>query len=178
MSEKIRVLLSEEQVNKRIREVAQQINKDYAQKQIHLICVLKGGAMFMCELARRISIPVSFDFMSVSSYGSETTSSGVVRILKDLDEDLKDKDVLIVEDIIDSGRTLSYLLELLQSRGPRSIKLCTLLDKPSRRVIKDVKVDYVCFSIPDEFVVGYGLDYNQKYRNLPFIGVVEFDAKG
>ncbi|EHI56403.1 hypoxanthine phosphoribosyltransferase [Johnsonella ignava ATCC 51276] len=177
MSEKIRVLLSEEQVNKRIREVAQQINKDYAQKQIHLICVLKGGAMFMCELARRISIPVSFDFMSVSSYGSETTSSGVVRILKDLDEDLKDKDVLIVEDIIDSGRTLSYLLELLQSRGPRSIKLCTLLDKPSRRVIKDVKVDYVCFSIPDEFVVGYGLDYNQKYRNLPFIGVVEFDEK-
>ena len=177
MSEKIRVLLSEEQVNKRIREVAKQINKDYAQKQIHLICVLKGGAMFMCELARRISIPVSFDFMSVSSYGSETTSSGVVRILKDLDEDLKDKDVLIVEDIIDSGRTLSYLLELLQSRGPRSIKLCTLLDKPSRRVIKDVKVDYVCFSIPDEFVVGYGLDYNQKYRNLPFIGVVEFDEK-
>ena len=177
MSEKIRVLLSEEQVNKRIREVAQQINKDYAQKQIHLICVLKGGAMFMCELARRISIPVSFDFMSVSSYGSETTSSGVVRILKDLDEDLKDKDVLIVEDIIDSGRTLSYLLELLQSRGPRSIKLCTLLDKPSRRVIKEVKVDYVCFSIPDEFVVGYGLDYNQKYRNLPFIGVVEFDEK-
>jgi len=177
MSEKIRVLLSEEQVNKRIREVAQQINKDYAQKQIHLICVLKGGAMFMCELARRISIPVSFDFMSVSSYGSETTSSGVVRILKDLDEELKDKDVLIVEDIIDSGRTLSYLLELLQSRGPRSIKLCTLLDKPSRRVIKDVKVDYVCFSIPDEFVVGYGLDYNQKYRNLPFIGVVEFDEK-
>lgn len=177
MSEKIRVLLSEEQVNQRIREVAQQINKDYAQKQIHLICVLKGGAMFMCELARRISIPVSFDFMSVSSYGSETTSSGVVRILKDLDEDLKDKDVLIVEDIIDSGRTLSYLLELLQSRGPRSIKLCTLLDKPSRRVIKDVKVDYVCFSIPDEFVVGYGLDYNQKYRNLPFIGVVEFDEK-
>ena len=131
----------------------------------------------MCELARRISIPVSFDFMSVSSYGSETTSSGVVRILKDLDEELKDKDVLIVEDIIDSGRTLSYLLELLQSRGPRSIKLCTLLDKPSRRVIKDVKVDYVCFSIPDEFVVGYGLDYNQKYRNLPFIGVVEFDEK-
>ena len=177
MSEKIRVLLSEEQVNKRIREVAQQINKDYAQKQIHLICVLKGGAMFMCELARRISIPVSFDFMSVSSYGSETTSSGVVRILKDLDEELKDKDVLIVEDIIDSGRTLSYLLELLQSRGPRSIKLCTLLDKPSRRVIMDVKVDYVCFSIPDEFVVGYGLDYNQKYRNLPFIGVVEFDEK-
>ena len=132
----------------------------------------------MCELARRISIPVSFDFMSVSSYGAGTTSSGVVRILKDLDEDLKDKEVLIVEDIIDSGRTLSYLLELIQSRNPKSVRLCTLLDKPSRRVIKDVNVDYVCFSIPDEFVVGYGLDYNQKYRNLPFIGVVEFDAKG
>ena len=178
MSEKIRVLLSEDKVNKRIREVAQQINKDYAGKEIHLICILKGGAMFMCELARRISIPVSFDFMSVSSYGAGTTSSGVVRILKDLDEDLKDKEVLIVEDIIDSGRTLSYLLELIQSRNPKSVKLCTLLDKPSRRVIKDVNVDYVCFSIPDEFVVGYGLDYNQKYRNLPFIGVVEFDAKG
>lgn len=115
MSEKIRVLLSEDKVNKRIREVAQQINKDYAGKEIHLICILKGGAMFMCELARRISIPVSFDFMSVSSYGAGTTSSGVVRILKDLDEDLKDKEVLIVEDIIDSGRTLSYLLELIQS---------------------------------------------------------------
>ena len=165
-------------MNKRIREVAQQINKDYAGKEIHLICILKGGAMFMCELARRISIPVSFDFMSVSSYGAGTTSSGVVRILKDLDEDLKDKEVLIVEDIIDSGRTLSYLLELIQSRNPKSVRLCTLLDKPSRRVIKDVNVDYVCFSIPDEFVVGYGLDYNQKYRNLPFIGVVEFDAKG
>ena len=178
MSEKIRVLLSEDKVNKRIREVAQQINKDYAGKEIHLICILKGGAMFMCELARRISIPVSFDFMSVSSYGAGTTSSGVVRILKDLDEDLKDKEVLIVEDIIDSGRTLSYLLALIQSRNPKSVRLCTLLDKPSRRVIKDVNVDYVCFSIPDEFVVGYGLDYNQKYRNLPFIGVVEFDAKG
>ena len=172
MSEKIRVLLSEDKVNKRIREVAQQINKDYAGKEIHLICILKGGAMFMCELARRISIPVSFDFMSVSSYGAGTTSSGVVRILKDLDEDLKDKEVLIVEDIIDSGRTLSYLLELIQSRNPKSVRLCTLLDKPSRRVIKDVNVDYVCFSIPDEFVVGYGLDYNQKYRkgkNLCFL---------
>ena len=158
MSEKIRVLLSEDKVNKRIREVAQQINKDYAGKEIHLICILKGGAMFMCELARRISIPVSFDFMSVSSYGAGTTSSGVVRILKDLDEDLKDKEVLIVEDIIDSGRTLSYLLALIQSRNPKSVRLCTLLDKPSRRVIKDVNVDYVCFSIPDEFVIGYRLE--------------------
>ena len=128
----------------------------------------------MCELAKRITIPVSFDFMSVSSYGSETKSSGVVKIVKDLDEPLKDKEVIVVEDIVDSGRTLSYLLEILQNRGPKSIGICTLLDKPGRRVT-DVKVDYTGFEIPDEFVVGYGLDYDQKYRNLPYIGVVEFD---
>ena len=128
----------------------------------------------MCELAKRITIPVSLDFMSVSSYGSSTKSSGVVKIIKDLDEPLKDKEVIVVEDIVDSGRTLSYLLEILQSRGPKSLRLCTLLDKPERRVT-DVTVDYTGFEIPDEFVVGYGLDYNQRYRNLPYIGVVEFD---
>ncbi len=128
----------------------------------------------MCELAKRITVPVSLDFMSVSSYGSSTKSSGVVKIVKDLDEPLKDKDVLVVEDIVDSGRTLSYLLEMLGDRQPASLKLCTLLDKPERRVT-DVKVDYTCFQIPDEFVVGYGLDYDQRYRNLPYIGVVEFD---
>lgn len=127
----------------------------------------------MCELAKRITIPVSLDFMSVSSYGSSTKSSGVVKIIKDLDEPLKDKEVIVIEDIVDSGRTLSYLLEILQSRGPKSLKLCTLLDKPERRVT-DVTVDYTGFEIPDEFVVGYGLDYNQRYRNLPYIGVVEF----
>lgn len=172
MSEKIRVLLSEEEVDTKIREIAAQISRDYERKEIHLICVLKGGVFFTCELAKRITVPVSLDFMSVSSYGDDTKSSGVVRIVKDLDEPVKGKDVLIVEDIIDSGRTLSYLIDIIKGRGPKSVKLCTLLDKPERRV-KDVKVDYVCFNIPDDFVVGYGLDYAQKYRNLPYIGVVE-----
>lgn len=174
MSEKIRVLLSEEEVDKRIQEIGEQISRDYEGKEVHLICVLKGGVFFMCELAKRIRVPVSLDFMSVSSYGDETSSSGVVRIVKDLDQPLEGKDVLIVEDIIDSGRTLYYLMDILKKRNPKSMRLCTLLDKPERRV-KDVKVDYTCFNIPDEFVVGYGLDYAQKYRNLPFIGVVEFD---
>lgn len=128
----------------------------------------------MCELAKRITVPVSLDFMSVSSYGSETKSSGIVKIVKDLDEPLMNKHVLIIEDIVDSGRTLSYLMEMLKDRGPASLKLCTLLDKPERRVT-DVKVDYTGFQIPDEFVVGYGLDYDQRYRNLPYIGIVEFD---
>lgn len=172
MADKIRVLLTEEEVDKRINEVAEQINKDYAGKSVHLICILKGGVFFTCELAKRLNMPVSMDFMSVSSYGAGTVSSGVVRIIKDLDEPLEGKNVLIVEDIIDSGRTLSYLIEILKKRNPASIRLCTLLDKPERRVT-DVKVDYVAFNIPDEFVVGYGLDYAQKYRNLPFIGVIE-----
>ena len=172
MSETIRVLVSEEKVDERIKELGQRISEDYAGKHIHLICILKGGVFFMCELAKRISVPVSMDFMSVSSYGDDTKSSGIVRIAKDLDETISGKDVLIVEDIIDSGRTLHYLIEVLKNRNPRSIRLCTLLDKPERRV-KDVKVDYVGFDIPDEFVVGYGLDYAQKYRNLPYIGVVE-----
>ena len=172
MAETIRELASEKDVDKRIEELGKQISKDYEGKQVHLICVLKGGVFFMCELAKRISVPVSMDFMSVSSYGDDTKSSGVVKIVKDLDEAIAGKDVLIVEDIIDSGRTLYYLIDILKKRNPNSIHLCTLLDKPERRV-KDVKVDYVGFNIPDEFVVGYGLDYAQKYRNLPFIGVVE-----
>ena len=174
MADKIRVLLDEEKVDRRIREVAAQINRDYAGKQVHLVCVLKGGSFFMCELAKRITVPVSLDFMSVSSYGSETKSSGVVKIVKDLDEPLKNKNVIVVEDIVDSGRTLSYLLEMLRDRGPESLALCTLLDKPDRRII-DVPVDYTGFQIPDEFVVGYGLDYDQRYRNLPYIGIVELD---
>ena len=172
MADKIRVLLGEEEVNKRINEVAEQINKDYAGKDIHLICILKGGVFFMCELAKRITVPVSMDFMCVGSYGDGTASSGVVRIAKDLDESIENKEVLIVEDIIDSGNTLYYLIDVLKKRNPASMRLCTLLDKPDRRV-KDVKVDYCGFEIPDEFVVGYGLDYAQKYRNLPYIGVVE-----
>ena len=175
MAESIKVLVPEEEVDARIRALGEQISKDYEGKQIHLICVLKGGVFFMCELAKRITVPVSMDFMSVSSYGAGTVSSGVVRIIKDLDEPLEGKNVLIVEDIIDSGRTLAYLIEVLKQRGPKDIHLCTLLDKPERRVKKQVKVDYTCFTIPDEFVVGYGLDYDQQYRNLPYIGVVEFD---
>lgn len=174
MGERVRTLLTEEEVDAKIQEIGEQISKDYAGEQVHLVCVLKGGAFFMCELAKRITIPVSMDFMSVSSYGSETKSSGVVKIVKDLDEPLKDKNVIIVEDIVDSGRTLSYLLEMLKDREPKSMALCTLLDKPERRV-KEVKVDYTGFQIPDEFVVGYGLDYDQRYRNLPYIGVVELD---
>lgn len=176
MSEKIRVLISEDEVNKRICEIGRQITEDYEGKNVHLICVLKGGVFFMCELSKRIEVPVSMDFMSVSSYGNDTKSSGVIKIVKDLDESITGKDVLVVEDIVDSGRTLSHLLEMLKNRNPNSIKLCTLLDKPERRV-KDVKVDYTCFEIPDEFVVGYGLDYQQKYRNFPFIGVVEVEKE-
>ena len=173
MADKIRVLLTEEEVNKKISEVAAQINKDYEGKEVHLICILKGGVFFTCELAKRLTIPVSLDFMSVSSYGSGTKSSGVVKIIKDLDEPLEGKNVIIVEDIIDSGRTLAYLIEVLKQRNPKNIELCTLLDKPERRVKKQVQVKYTCFTIPDEFVVGSGLDYDQKYRNLPYIGVVE-----
>lgn len=172
MAETIKVLISESDVDARIEELGKKISEDYAGKQVHLICILKGSVFFMCELAKRITVPVTMDFMSVSSYGDGTSSSGIVKIAKDLDETLEGKDVIIVEDIIDSGRTLYYLIDVLLQRKPKSMSLCTLLDKPDRRV-KDVKVDYVGFAIPDEFVVGYGLDYAQKYRNLPYIGVVE-----
>ena len=175
MSEKIETLIDSEKVEQRIREVAAQINEDYQDSMLHLICVLKGGVYVMTELSKHLTIPVTMDFMSVSSYGDDTKSSGVVRILKDLDQPLEGKDVLIVEDIIDSGRTLSYLIDVLERRNPASLRLCTLLDKPDRRVVEDVHADYCCFEIPDEFVVGCGLDYKQKYRNLPFVGVVRFD---
>lgn len=174
MKEKVRIFLPEEKVNARIAEIAKQISADYTGKEVHLICVLKGSVFFMCELAKRITVPVTMDFMSVSSYGNDTKSSGVVKIIKDLDEPLEGKDVLVIEDIVDSGRTLSYLLDILSHRNPKSLRLCTLLDKPERRVTQ-VSVDYTCFNIPDEFVVGYGLDYAQKYRNLPFVGIVEFE---
>ncbi|MDR1766756.1 MAG: hypoxanthine phosphoribosyltransferase [Lachnospiraceae bacterium] len=169
----IRVMLPEDTINERINQVAHEISSDYAGKELHLVCILKGGVFFTCELAKRLTVPVSMDFMAVSSYGAGTKSSGVVKITKDLDEPLEGKDVLIVEDIIDSGRTLHYLMEVLKQRHPRSLRLCALLDKPERREKKEVQVAYTCFTIPDEFVVGYGLDYDQKYRNLPYIGVVE-----
>lgn len=173
MNDKIRVLLSEEEVAGRIKEIGEAVTRDYEGRQLHLICILKGGVFFTCELAKRIGLPLTLDFMSVSSYGAGTVSSGIVKIVKDLDEPIEGKDVLIVEDIIDSGNTLSYLIEVLRQRNPKSIELCTLLDKPERRVKKQVKVKYTCFTVPDEFIVGYGLDYDQKYRNLPYIGVIE-----
>lgn len=174
MSEKIRELISEEAVAKKIAEMGAQISKDYEGDSVYLLCILKGGVFFTTELAKHITVPVNIDFMSVSSYGGETTSSGIVRIVKDLDTPIEGKNVLIAEDIIDTGRTLAYLMEHLKQRKPKSLKLCTLLDKPERRV-SDVKVDYTGFEIPDEFVVGYGLDYDQRYRNLPYVGVIEFD---
>lgn len=170
----IDVMIDEAAVNKRIEELGEQISRDYAGKTVYLICILKGSVYFTCELAKRITVPVIMDFMQCSSYGAATRSSGVVKLSKDLDMAITDLDVIIIEDIIDSGRTLSHLKDLLGQRSPASLKICTLLDKPSRRVT-EVEVDYVGFQIEDKFVVGYGLDYDQKYRNLPYIGVVEFD---
>lgn len=174
MAERVKVLFSEKEVDARIRQMGEQISSDYKGKKLHLICVLKGGSFFMCELAKYITVPVTIDFMSVSSYGGDTKSSGIVKIIKDLDESIKDKDVLVIEDIVDSGRTLNYLFELLKQRGPKSLTLCTLLDKPDGRTV-GVQVDYTGFEIPDKFVVGYGLDYHQLYRNLPYIGTIELD---
>lgn len=172
MADKLSTLFREEEVNKRIAELGAEITKEYAGKELLLICILKGAAPFACELAKRINLPVQLEFMRCSSYGNETESSGVVKISLDLEQPIRDKHVLVVEDIIDTGRTMNYLLEILKQRGPATIKLCALLDKPDRRVV-DVDIDYTGFVIPDEFVVGYGLDYAQKYRNLPYIGVVE-----
>ena len=176
MSEKISVLIPEEEIRKRIAEVGAQLSRDYEGEEVLMICILRGGVFFACELAKHLTVPVSMDFMCVSSYGSGTVSSGRVKIIKDLDENIEGKHVLIAEDIVDSGNTLSTLIKILQVRKPSSIRLCTLLDKPERRVV-DIKADYSCFEIPDKFVVGYGLDYNQHYRNLPYVGVVELDEE-
>ena len=172
MSEHIRVLLPEEEVDARIQEIGEQISREDEGKQVHMICVLKGGSFFMCELAKRITVPVSLDFMAVSSYGAGVKTSGVVKILKDLDRLIEGYDVLVVEDILDSGMTLSYLTELLRDRNPASIHIATLLDKPERRKV-EIKPDYVGFTIPDEFVVGYGLDYAELYRSLPYVGILD-----
>lgn len=174
MADRITVMISEEDVDEKIRILGEQISNDYAGKSVHLVCILKGSIFFTCELAKRITVPVTMDFISCSSYGDSTSSSGVVKLVKDLDESIEGKDIIVIEDIIDTGRTLSYLLELLKTRKPASIALCTLLDKSDRRT-HQVDVDYTGFQIPDEFVVGYGLDYAQKYRNLPYIGVIEPD---
>lgn len=174
MAEHINVMLSEEEINSRIAELGEQISRDYEGKEIFLICILKGASFFACELAKRITVPVNIDFMKVSSYGGGTVSSGQVSIKMDVSESIAGKEVLIVEDIIDSGNTLNLLPKILMERGPKSIRLCALLDKPDRREV-DVKMNYVGFRIPDKFVVGYGLDYDQRYRNLPYIGEVVFD---
>ena len=174
MTERIETLITKEEIEKRIDALAEQIMKDYAGEEIYMVCVLKGGIFFMVDLARKINGPVLFDFMVVSSYGSGTESSGHIMIKKDLDDNIEGKNVLIVEDIIDSGNTLNQLRSFLLTRNPASFKICTILDKPSRRTV-DVPVDYVGFEIPCEFVVGYGLDYDQRYRNLDYIGVVRFD---
>ncbi len=170
----VKELITEEKVVARIKELAEQINKDFEGQSVTLVCILKGSVFFTTELAKYIKVPVVIDFMQCSSYGADTKSSGVVKLAKDLDEPITGKHVILIEDIIDSGRTLSHLVKLLSQRDPASLTLCTLLDKPSRRVV-EVDVKYTGFEIPDEFVVGYGLDYDQKMRNLPYIGVVEFE---
>lgn len=172
MADRISVLIPEDRVEQRIRELAAQISSDYAGREIRMVGILKGASFFMCELAKRITVPVSIDFMQVSSYGGATESTGTVKIRKDLDESIEGLDVMIVEDIIDSGRTLAFLGDFLRSKGAKSIRYCTLLDKPERRVV-ELKADYSGFEIPNKFVVGYGMDYDQKYRNLPYIGVIE-----
>ena len=166
------ILVSEEQLKTRVAELGTQISKDYAGKNLLLVSILKGSVVFMADLMRAVDTPARIDFMSVSSYGSGTKTSGVVKIVKDLDMNLEGYDLLLVEDILDSGKTLFYLREILQKRNPASIRIATLLNKPARREA-DIVPDYSCFEVPDEFVVGYGLDYAEKYRNLPYIGILK-----
>ncbi len=166
------VLVTREEIARKVRELGERITEDYKGKEPVMVCILKGACMFFTDLIREIDLPLSLDFMAISSYGSATKTSGVVRVLKDLDNAIVGKDVIIVEDIVDTGVTLSYLQKMLYQRGAASLKVAALLDKAARRTVKDLKVDYVCFDIPDAFVVGYGLDYDQKYRNLPDIGVL------
>ncbi len=166
------VLFSEEQLRQRVGELAAQIDRDYAGREPLFVSVLRGSYVFMADLTRKVTLPCTVDFMAVSSYGKGVTSTGQVQITKDLSGDIEGQDLIVVEDILDSGNTLSYLLEILKARKPASVRLCTLLDKPDRRV-KNVQVDYCGFTIPDAFVVGYGLDYAEKYRNLPYIGILK-----
>ena len=170
---KISVYLTEEQLNRRIAEIGADITKRFAGESVYLVCILKGSIFFTTELAKRIALPMTIDFLSASSYGAQTKSSGVVSIKKDLEQSIEGENVIVVEDIVDSGHTLSRLMQLFESRNPKTLTICTLLDKPERRVVKDLKVDYTGFVIPDKFVVGFGLDYDQRYRNLPYIGVLK-----
>jgi hypoxanthine phosphoribosyltransferase len=171
------VLVTEEQIREGVARMGFQLAQDYARQDLLLIGVLRGAIMFIVDLARAIDLPLTMDFMAVASYGASTKTSGIVRILKDLDSSIEGKHVLVVEDIIDSGLTLNYILETLRNRNPASLRVCTLLNKKERRQV-DVPIDYVCFDIPDEFVVGYGLDFDQIYRNLPFVGVLKPEAYG
>lgn len=168
----LKALITEEELHSKVAELGKKISEDYRDKNLLMVSVLKGSVVFMADLMREVTIPCEIDFMCVSSYGSGVKTSGVVKIIKDLDIDLKDRDLLIVEDILDSGMTLSYIKTMLEQRGTRSIKICTLLDKPERRQA-DIKADYSCFNVPDEFMVGYGLDYDEKYRNLPYVGILK-----
>jgi hypoxanthine phosphoribosyltransferase len=169
----IEVLLSEEQISKRVGEIAAEISADFAGEEVMLVGILKGAVIFMADICRKMTVPVELDFMAVSSYGSATVSSGAVQIIKDIEVSIEGKNIIVVEDIVDSGLTLKYLLENLWSRGPASVKTCVLLDKPEARKV-DVKIDYMGFEIPNKFAVGYGLDYAQKLRNLPYVGVLTF----
>jgi hypoxanthine phosphoribosyltransferase len=167
-----RILVNRDEIREKVKELGKRITEDYKGKSPVMVCILKGACMFFTDLIREVDLPLSIDFMAISSYGKATKTSGVVRVLKDLDQDVLGKDVIIVEDIVDTGVTLSYLMEMLVHRGAASLKVAALLDKTARRKVPDLKVDYVCFDIPDAFVVGYGLDFDQKYRNLPDIGVL------
>lgn len=173
MKEVVHELFSEEQVKERISEIADALNKEYAGKSLHLICILRGSVFFFADLARRLTMPVTMDFMAASSYGDSTTSSGKLEVLKDLDDPLEGKDCLVIEDIVDTGNTLSLVKKILLARNPASLKICALLDKPASRQT-EIEAEYTGFEVPDQFVVGYGLDYAQKYRNLPYIGILEF----
>lgn len=174
MKERIEILITEDALNKRIAEIAEDITKDFGNEDLVLICVLKGGVMFMTDIAKRLKQKVEFEFIDVSSYGNSTTSSGKISLNKDIESSIEGKNVILLEDIVDTGRTLNYLIEYLKEKNPAVLKVCTLLDKPSRRVV-DINADYIGFDIPDSFIVGYGLDYAQKYRNLPYIGILHFE---
>lgn len=174
MKERIEVLITEDTLNKRITEIAEDITKDFGNKDLILVCVLKGGVMFMTDIAKKLNQKVEFEFIDVSSYGNETVSSGKIKLNKDIENSIEGKNVILLEDIVDTGRTLNYLIEYLKEKNPAVLKVCTLLDKPSRRIV-NINADYIGFTIPDSFIVGYGLDYAQKYRNLPYIGILHFD---
>lgn len=174
MNEKIEILITEEELNKRIIEIAEDITKDFGNEDLILVCVLKGGVMFMTDVAKKLKQKVEFEFIDVSSYGNETISSGKITLNKDIESSIEGKNIILLEDIVDTGRTLNYLIEYLKEKNPATLKICTLLDKPSRRVV-DINADYIGFTIPDSFIVGYGLDYAQKYRNLPYIGILHLN---